>query len=85
MIAVYIVSPYSKGDLAQNVRQSLQTAERLIDCGFLPFTPLLSHFWHIISPHDYAYWMLLDIEWLKRCACPAIASAQIPKSSWLKS
>lgn len=67
MTTVYIASPYTKGDQALNVRKSLEAAEQLRDAGFLPFTPLLSHFWHVIFPHEYEYWMKMDLEWLAHC------------------
>jgi len=67
MTAVYIASPYTKGDVAQNVRNSLEVADKLREAGFLPFAPLLSHFWHVIFPHEYDYWMAMDLEWVVRC------------------
>lgn len=66
-VAVYIASPYTKGDVAINVRESLLVADKLLDLGFLPFCPLLSHFWHLISPKPYSEWMTMDLEWILRC------------------
>lgn len=65
--AIFISSPYSKGDQVLNVRKSLAVADELRELGFLPFSPLLSHFHHCIFPHDYEYWMQMDLEWLARC------------------
>lgn len=67
MKMVYIASPYTKGDVAVNVRQSFEAANRLVEMGFLPYPPLYSHFWHMISPHPYEYWLHLDFEWILRC------------------
>lgn len=64
---VYIASPYTKGDIAVNIRNSIFEAEKLVKYGFIPFTPLLTHFWHIISPHDYEYWMDMDLVWILKC------------------
>ena len=64
---VYVASPYTVGDVAQNVRNSLECAEALIAAGYVPFTPLLSHLWHLMSPHEYEYWTALDMAWLERC------------------
>ena len=50
-----------------NVRRSIETADELRALGFLPFCPLLSHFWHISFPHDYEYWMKMCLEWLEKC------------------
>lgn len=69
MIAVYIASPYTQGDAAVNVRTSLLVADLLAAQGFLPFAPLLSHFWNFLSPHPYEFWMDMDVEWIKRCDC----------------
>jgi len=69
MIAVYIASPYTKGDVAVNVRESFLMADRLVKLGFAPFTPLYCHFWHFLSPKPYETWTKLDNEWVLRCDC----------------
>jgi hypothetical protein len=69
MITVYIASPYTKGDVAENVRYSLQVANTIMEWGAIPFAPLLSHFWHLMFPHPYEFWMKMDFEWIKRCNC----------------
>lgn len=66
---VYIASPYTKGDVAVNVRDSILAAEELRRFGFLPHCPLFSHFWHFLSPHPYKYWIEMDMEWLEVCDC----------------
>lgn len=67
MIKVYVASPYTKGDVAVNVRKSIDASEDLLNEGFIPFSPLLTHFHHMIHPHDWETWMMLDIEWLGAC------------------
>jgi len=69
MISVYIASPYTKGDVAVNVRKSFIVADKLAREGYLPFPPLFSHFWHFLFPHPYEYWMRLDKEWILHCNC----------------
>ena len=59
---IYISCPYTKGDVAQNVRNSILASEYIIACGHLPYNPLLSHFHHMISPQTYEYWMALDLK-----------------------
>jgi len=66
---VYIASMYSKGDQATNVRDSILAAEKLREEGFLPYVPLLTHFWHFMSPHEYEYWTKMDLEWLPFMDC----------------
>lgn len=69
MIAVYIASPYTKGDVAVNVRKSFLMADKLAELGFAPYPPLYSHFWHLVSPHPYEFWTKMDLEWVLRCDC----------------
>ena len=66
---VYIASPYTKGDVAVNVRKAIDAADNLAKHGFLPFMPLMSHFWHMIYPHEYHFWTEMDLQWVERCDC----------------
>lgn len=67
-IKVYIASPYTIGDVAINVRNSIDAFNELIKNGFIPFSPIgMSHFIHIIHPLGYEEWMEFDFEWLKSC------------------
>jgi hypothetical protein len=67
MIKVYIASPYTKGDIAVNVKRQIDTADELISKGFAPFAPLYSHFQHLVHPRAYQDWIKLDLEWIKAC------------------
>lgn len=67
LIAVYIASPYTKGDQAINVRESLLIADKLACNGFAVCAPLLSHLWHFLCPHPIEFWMEQDFEWVRRC------------------
>jgi uncharacterized protein DUF4406 len=68
MIArVYIAGPYTKGDVAINVRNAYEAASRLADLGFAPFVPHATHFWHLLSPRPYEFWLALDAEFLPFC------------------
>jgi hypothetical protein len=64
---VYIASPYTIGDTAVNVRKQMDCATLLMDIGFIPFAPLLTHFLHLVNPRPYATWMEYDFEWVKAC------------------
>ncbi len=66
-LKVYVASPYTEGDQAQNVYKALAAAEELIKNGFIPFIPHLYHFWHIVFFHEKVFWMDLDFEWLTKC------------------
>lgn len=67
IIKIYIASPYTKGDVAVNVRKQMDAVDILIDNGFLPFSPLYYHFQHLVHPRSYDEWLLLDIGWLLQC------------------
>ena len=69
MIKVFISSPYTNGSQAENVKVQIDMAHKLMDLGFAPFTPLLSHFLEIAKPRPYEDWLKLDIEFLKVCDC----------------
>jgi hypothetical protein len=67
MKRIYLASPYSIGDPLTNVRRQIDAAEELINAGFYPYLPLLSHFQHQIHPHDYDTWVRLDDAWVACC------------------
>lgn len=64
---VYIAAPYTKGDVAINVRTAIEAGSRLWDLGFAPFIPHLTHFWHLVTPKPYEVWLTIDNEWLPVC------------------
>ncbi len=66
---VYIASPYTKGDVAVNVKRQLDCYDELLDLGFIPFAPLYSHFQHMAHPRPYEQWMEIDFVWLEVCDC----------------
>jgi hypothetical protein len=64
---VYIAGPYTKGDVAVNVKNAVMMGNNLRALGFTPFIPHLTHFWHLIISHDVDYWYKYDMEWLEKC------------------
>lgn len=64
---VYIAAPYTKGDVAMNVRSVIEAADELVRLGFAPYLPHLTHFWHLVSPHPIEFWYANDNEWLPMC------------------
>jgi len=64
---VYIASAYTQGDTAINVKAQLDIANQLMDFGFAPYTPLLSHFQHMAHPRKYQDWIELDNVWVLKC------------------
>lgn len=67
MVAVYIASPYTKGDVWQNVRVQLDAADELMSMGYCPIVPLFTHFQHLHKPRNYEDWMSIDEEKVRRC------------------
>lgn len=64
---IYIACPYTFGDPAVNVKNCIAAANTLAEKGHTPFAPLLFHFWHILHPHDYEFWMKQSLSWLPWC------------------
>ena len=59
-LRIYIASAYTGGDIAVNVRNVILVADELVKRGYVPYIPHLTHFWHLISPHDYEFWLEYD-------------------------
>ena len=66
-VRIYIASPYTIGDQAQNVKVQLDMFDKLRKLGLIPFAPLWSHFQHIVHPLSYDEWLEWDFRWLEMC------------------
>jgi hypothetical protein len=66
-VKIYIAGPYSKGDVAQNVRNAIYAGDYAAHLGHVPFIPHLTHFWHMLLPHEYEFWLKQDNVWLREC------------------
>jgi len=64
---VYVAGPYTQGDVAVNVRNAYEAASHLADLGFAPFVPHATHFWHMLFPRPYDFWLELDNHFLSCC------------------
>lgn len=64
---IYVAGPYTKGDVAVNVHSAFQAANDLADLGFAPYVPHATHFWHLMFPRPYEFWLQLDNEFLPHC------------------
>lgn len=64
---IYIAGPYSQGDTGKNVHEAFAAANRLADLGFAPYVPHSTHFWHLMFPRPYEFWLELDNEFLPTC------------------
>lgn len=66
-LRIYIAGPYTKGDVAINVRLAIDEWNALADLGFIPYCPHLTHFVHMIHPRPYEDWMTHAMAWLRAC------------------
>ena len=66
---VYIAGPYSKGDVAINIHIAMGHANAVIESGYIPYIPHLTHFWHLVSPRPVKFWYDYDNHFLRRCDC----------------
>jgi hypothetical protein len=66
---VYIAGPYTHDDPVVNTANVIHAADKLASCGYYPYVPHLTLFWHLIHPHDIKFWYALDLAWLKKCDC----------------
>ena len=65
---VYIAAPYSQPDPAVNILAAIKAAEEVhLRTDWLPFVPHLFHLWHLIRPRPYAFWMGMDLDWMRTC------------------
>jgi hypothetical protein len=66
-ITVYIASPYTHGWMPTNVRRQMDMGNKLMDLGYYPMIPLLSHFMEVFTSRTEEEWLELDFVWIKRC------------------
>lgn len=64
---VYIASPYTIGDVAVNVRNAIIMADYLANLDVHPKCPLLTHFWHLVTPRPYSFWLAYDLVEMMEC------------------
>jgi hypothetical protein len=69
IIRVYIASPYRIGDKIENVRRSLEAANKLIQAGMYPYAPLLNHYQNELFPQSEETWIKQDLAWISCCQC----------------
>jgi hypothetical protein len=67
MKRIYVSGPYTKGNQAINVRNSILACDQLLDIGLFAFCPHLTHFWDMLKPRSWEEWMAYDLIWLPTC------------------
>lgn len=66
MKVIYIASPYTIGDVADNVAVQIEAAHKIMDAGHCPVVPLLSHYLHIHRRRPYQDWLAIDLALIRR-------------------
>jgi len=66
-IKIYIASPYTNGWIPSMVKLQIDTADKLMDEGYNPYTPLLDHFQSLYKPRPETDWLNKDFVFLKCC------------------
>jgi hypothetical protein len=66
-IRIYIASPYTNGDKQDNVNLQMDVAHELLNRGYAPFTPTLSHYMQLRNPRPEHDWLKLDFQFLRCC------------------
>jgi hypothetical protein len=65
---IYIASPYTKGDNFINVQRQIDAANKLLDAGFVPFSPLLQTVYlNAQKERDYHLWIKNDYLFIEKC------------------
>lgn len=70
-LMVYIAGPYSAAtisEVSRNVSKAVAMAEKIVkipEC--IPFIPHLFHWWEDEHPHEYEFWLNLDLRFLAKC------------------
>lgn len=67
MYKVFISGPYTKGDVALNVKKAMDISNVLMEQGYAPYCPHLTHFLHMNKRQPYEKWLELDCQFLVLC------------------
>jgi hypothetical protein len=67
---IYVAGPISKGDTQANVSARIKAGMELLDLGYAPFIPHLSHLIDsaaVVGTEDYERWLALDLSYIQVC------------------
>lgn len=64
-LRVYVSGPYS-ADPETCTATAIAVGNELLDAGYAPFVPHLSHYWHVHhTPRPYSDWLRIDLAWVE--------------------
>lgn len=61
---VYVAGPYSCGSVTENVGKAIDVGHRLLNAGYAPLVPHLTHFMDLVFTRCYEEWMEMDLAWV---------------------
>jgi hypothetical protein len=62
-----VAGRYSAPDPCVNTHAAVVMANRLLDLGYIPVVPHLTHFWHTMTPRPYEDWLRIALAMVERC------------------
>jgi hypothetical protein len=65
MKRIYIAGPYTDPDPASNTLAAIMEGHALLDLGFAPFVPHLTHYMECLQHRPYEQWLEMDFAWLR--------------------
>ena len=68
MKTVYVAGPYSS-DPENNTQEAIRIGHILMDMGFSPFIPHLTHYMELQRSRPYEEWLAMDNEFVIKCDC----------------
>lgn len=60
---IYVAGPYTS-DPQGNTERAIDIGQELLDRGYAPMVPHLTHYWHARHANDWQAWMDLDLPWV---------------------
>jgi hypothetical protein len=63
----YLASPYSNGNKLDLVKLQIDAFHVLMDLGFYPIAPLLSHYINEVRNRDWKEWLEYDLQTIQDC------------------
>jgi hypothetical protein len=61
---IYVAGPYTRPDPGANTRAAMDAGHRLLDAGYAPMVPHLTHYMELHRARPYEDWLQLDLAWV---------------------
>jgi hypothetical protein len=60
---IYVAGPYTSSPVS-NTLTAIDVGQELLDAGYAPMVPHLTHYWHMRIENPWQSWMELDLPWV---------------------